>query len=571
MKKSFLFILLSVATLFYGTFAFAQVETFFISPQYDVSGRGSIDAILVKPSSKAYWYVERAWWDALTSLEQERARQKIGALSAEFDGKIYPVLTERLGSEWNPGIDGDPRLTILLHPMARDVSGYWRSDDEYYRLQGVLSNEREMVYLNAEKLQEPLMKSYLAHEFAHLIAFNQKERRFGVEEEVWVQELVAELAPSLLGYEDVLRGSILEQRIQKFLSRPTNSLAEWQNGIYDYAPVNLFGQYVVDHYGWKVIQDLVKTQETGIAGFNTVLNSNGFREDFAEVFTNWTIALALGDCSVGSAYCYKNSHLQNFRIIPSVYFLPLSGEGTISVSLQTQDWAGNWYKLIGGHDRVLLEFRVPQGVKVRIPYIKEDSEGGFSVGELPIRENIGLLEIPLGEKRLASFSFIPTVQEKTSDFSGSAPSYTLSWTVSVKERQALPTSTVPATGGFQSEQIEALQKKIAELQMLLNSLRAQLAVLSGQKTQMACTRFERDMFYGMRGEEVRCLQEFLKKQGPEIYPEGLVTGNFFELTRAAVIRFQEKYASEILAPIGFTKGTGFVGRLTRDKMNQIGF
>ena len=73
----------------------------------------------------------------------------------------------------------------------------------------------------------------------------------------------------------------------------------------------------------------------------------------------------------------------------------------------------------------------------------------------------------------------------------------------------------------------------------------------------------------MNNSEVRCLQEFLKSQGPEIYPEGLVTGNFLSLTKAAVIRFQEKYASEILAPWGITQGTGFVGETTRAKINQL--
>ena len=69
--------------------------------------------------------------------------------------------------------------------------------------------------------------------------------------------------------------------------------------------------------------------------------------------------------------------------------------------------------------------------------------------------------------------------------------------------------------------------------------------------------------------EVRCLQEFLKSQGPEIYPEGLVTGNFLSLTKAAVTRFQEKYKAEILAPLGLEKGTGFVGSKTRTKINQL--
>jgi len=73
----------------------------------------------------------------------------------------------------------------------------------------------------------------------------------------------------------------------------------------------------------------------------------------------------------------------------------------------------------------------------------------------------------------------------------------------------------------------------------------------------------------MNNSEVRCLQEFLKSQGPEIYPEGLVTGNFLSLTKATVIRFQEKYASEILAPWRITEGTGLVGKTTRAKLNQL--
>jgi len=73
----------------------------------------------------------------------------------------------------------------------------------------------------------------------------------------------------------------------------------------------------------------------------------------------------------------------------------------------------------------------------------------------------------------------------------------------------------------------------------------------------------------MENSEVRCLQEFLKIQGPEVYPEGLVTGNFLSLTQQALIRFQEKYASEILIPLGLQKGTGYVGPATRTKINQL--
>ena len=65
------------------------------------------------------------------------------------------------------------------------------------------------------------------------------------------------------------------------------------------------------------------------------------------------------------------------------------------------------------------------------------------------------------------------------------------------------------------------------------------------------------------------LQIFLKAQGPEIYPEGKVTGMFGDLTKAAVVRFQEKHKSEILIPAGFNSGTGIAGEWTIKKINLL--
>ena len=80
--------------------------------------------------------------------------------------------------------------------------------------------------------------------------------------------------------------------------------------------------------------------------------------------------------------------------------------------------------------------------------------------------------------------------------------------------------------------------------------------------------FKRNLTIGSKGEEVRKLQECLAKF-KDIYPDGDITGYFGKKTKEAVVKFQEKYASEILAPIGLKKGTGDVKPMTRKKLNQI--
>ncbi|TSC69113.1 MAG: hypothetical protein G01um101466_187 [Parcubacteria group bacterium Gr01-1014_66] len=69
---------------------------------------------------------------------------------------------------------------------------------------------------------------------------------------------------------------------------------------------------------------------------------------------------------------------------------------------------------------------------------------------------------------------------------------------------------------------------------------------------------------GSRGNEVRLLQEFLAKD-PTLYPEGIVSGNFGALTKAAVQRFQERYGIAKKGDLGY----GTVGPKTRAKLKEM--
>jgi len=94
------------------------------------------------------------------------------------------------------------------------------------------------------------------------------------------------------------------------------------------------------------------------------------------------------------------------------------------------------------------------------------------------------------------------------------------------------------------------------------------------KTPPSTSGIQIDLTKDDQGSEVRRLQTCLANPpagGSDIYPEGIINGNFGSLTQKAVIRFQEKYAEEVLAPIGLTEGTGKAGPLTREKLNALCF
>jgi len=82
--------------------------------------------------------------------------------------------------------------------------------------------------------------------------------------------------------------------------------------------------------------------------------------------------------------------------------------------------------------------------------------------------------------------------------------------------------------------------------------------------------FKSTLVVGSQGAEVKELQKCLSKDH-EIYPEGSISGYFGSKTKAAVIKFQEKYKEDVLSPFGLTKGTGDVKSKTREKLNEVCF
>lgn len=554
------FVVLVFASLVSPSFVLAdsvgEKRSFYIDPSYDVEGREMIDAVLQEKSGQLYFYVDEVWWNGINETRRAEINSALSSLSSVFSNQIYPSITDLFGFEWKPGIDNDEMITVLLHPMKPEVKGYYRTTDEYYRFQLPDSNQREMVYLNVDYVDTPLAKSYLAHEFQHLVTFNQKERKFGVSEDVWFHEMISEYAPTLPGFDNTYEGSNLENRVESFLKNPRDSLSEWQGRSKDYGALNAFVHYLVEHYGTKVLVDGLHTSRTGIEALDHALWRNGFDKDFSDIFQDWMVAVLVNDCSLGELYCYRRNNLDNLRIVPSFYFLPYVGKSSLTIEDSVKDWSGNWYKMVGGKGDVKLVFDGVDNVDFYVRYYLCNKTNQCFLKKFDLNdEQKGEITIPSFGSKYDFLTILVFTQEKRKAFSEQEPAHAF---------------LLKATTMEEGETINALLEQIAYLQTQIALIQAKInAILTARQGPASCPTLSQNLYYGLKSEQVKCLQQFLKSQGPKIYPEGLVTGYFGPLTQKAVVRFQERYASDILLPLGLEKGTGFVGQQTRAKINQL--
>lgn len=271
----------------------------------------------------------------------------IDELKNEFDNNIYGNVRAAFGTEPNPGVDGDPKMFILLLDIP-DVTGggttvgYFDPSNELSVAIYPSTNLKEMLYVDSGSMQTVAnladVKDTMAHEFQHMIHWGLKKS-----DDTWLNEAMSEIARAFSGY-----GPSYDRAYGYQLS-PSDSLTVWSGTVDDYGVVYMWAQYFYDHVGTGVFKDMLANSHTGIASVEAALTKAGYGKDFYATFRDWSVANFSGkgvqwpshpEWSYKSLDLYAGT-LSDGTPLPGLFWDPSKINATALASLNP--WAVNYY------------------------------------------------------------------------------------------------------------------------------------------------------------------------------------------------------------------------------------
>ena len=237
-----------------------------------------------------------------TEVDSTITQSDIEASAKRFEQEIYLRDRAIFGSERSPGVDGDPRLTVL-NTAVRGAGGYFSSADGVTKAVNRFSNEREMfvIGINSYPIGSDEYASTLAHEFQHMIEYNVAERSPS-----WFNEGMSTLAEDLNGFVDQLG-------VQMHIDKPDIQLTAWDadsatTGRH-YATSRLFMRYIYEQYGGDAAVKQLVAADAGdnLEVFGKLAQAkHADMTSFADVVAAWAVANAINNSKVADGrYAYK--------------------------------------------------------------------------------------------------------------------------------------------------------------------------------------------------------------------------------------------------------------------------
>jgi hypothetical protein len=265
-----------------------DVETFWVADPATAKNR-QIQARLRYVGPHVLMYVD-------TSLN---ADQSLVERSAKlFENRIYPRDRLLFGRETSPGIDGDPRLTIL-NTLIRGAGGYFSPSDRVVRAANRFSNERDMFVIDVGSypIGSDGYASTLAHEFQHMIHDGR-----GLSSASWFDEGMSTLAEDLNGYVDSFTTGA-------YLAQPDLPMLDWSSNGQHYGMSRLFMRYFYEQYASAdTLSNLINNDAgNNIDAFAQIAaRKRPAIKSFSDLFADWSVATLLNDPQVEKGrYAYR--------------------------------------------------------------------------------------------------------------------------------------------------------------------------------------------------------------------------------------------------------------------------
>jgi immune inhibitor A len=304
-------------------YAIGAQKKFWVS-NVDTNKNFKIDATLRYVGENIYFWIQ----DGVKYKEID-----LKNVASLFDKKYIPTNRAFFGSEWNPGVDGDPRIYVLYAGgLGYNLAGYFSSADELHPDAHPYSNAHEMFLINSDNvgLGEDYLRGTMAHEFQHMIHWYQDKN-----EETWMNEGFSMLAEHV----NKLDAGGFDY---EFASEPDLQLTDWGedvglNGPH-YGSAYLFMVYFLDRFGEDATKALVAEKENGLTSVTKVMNdlnilnpSTNAPYTGVEVFRDWTDANILQDPTVeGGRYDYKSYNPPSFTSQNAIDACPQQFNASVS-------------------------------------------------------------------------------------------------------------------------------------------------------------------------------------------------------------------------------------------------
>jgi hypothetical protein len=259
-----------------------------------------IDATLLYITPHTYFWAEDG-----TDVKKRDLKK----LMDTFEEKIYPTDRAFFGSEWIPGVDGDPHIYVIYAGnIGATVAGYFNSSDSFNPLVRQFSNGHESFVIKSnQELGNDYTYTTLAHEFVHMIQFASDRNDVS-----WIGEGFAELGAFLNSY-DVGGADWL------YVQNPDLQLNDWAGpNSPDFHPHYglsfLYLAYFLDRFGEDATKALTANPENDLTSVDDTLSAlkitdaaTGKSINADDVFIDWAVAMFVQDKNVGDGrYAFHN-------------------------------------------------------------------------------------------------------------------------------------------------------------------------------------------------------------------------------------------------------------------------